>query len=247
MKATLRKDNLLALSSALFLLGFLMVDLFRTSLASFNVAVNAWAASINSNFFNAPARLISVGFDTIALLAATVVIAAVLFGLHHRRYSILLLGAMAGDALIVDISKILIASSRPINEIIPETNFSFPSGHVTGTIVFFGILVYISWKELESTKVRYSIGVSYFLLVVLVGFDRIYLNVHWLSDVIGAVFLGAFWLTFCIFLFNRLMSMQVIAQYLEKTGSHALKQPNFAFSSETQHAAQSTKKGNRRI
>src|SRR5512136_2632127 len=98
MKAKLGKDTLLALCSTLFLLGFLLVDLFRTSFASVNSAVNSWAASINSNFFSASAILISIGFDTTALLAATVVIAVVLFGLHHRRYSILLLSAMAGDA-----------------------------------------------------------------------------------------------------------------------------------------------------
>jgi len=210
MKVKLGKDTLIGFGSILSLICFLMVTFFKQSFTIIDYAVNSWSSSINSNFFIVPARLISVGFDIAVLFVVTIAVAAVLFILHYRRYSILLLGAMTGDALIVDFCKTLIASTRPINQIIPLTNFSFPSGHVMGVIVFFGIIVFIVWREWESFKVKFAVGTLFIFLVCLVGFDRLYLNVHWLSDVIGAVFLGFFWLTFCIFVFDYLKSKIVI-------------------------------------
>ena len=44
----------------------------------------------------------------------------------------------------------------------------------------------------------------YVSVVGVVGFDRIYLNVHWFSDVLGALFLGAFWVAFCVWMFKSL-------------------------------------------
>jgi undecaprenyl-diphosphatase len=112
---------------------------------------------------------------------------------------------MAGDALLVDVCKTIIASPRPLNEIIVETNFSFPSGHVTSTVVLFGVFTYLAWKHWKTTKTKILTGAFYVLVTAIVSFDRIYLNVHWLSDVVGGVFLGVFWLSFCIYLFNRLI------------------------------------------
>lgn len=122
---------------------------------------------------------------------------------------------MAGTAILVDVSKTLIANPRPLNHIIFETSFSFPSGHTTSTVVLVGIFTYIAWKHWKNIKWRVLTGITYVSAVVLVGFDRIYLNVHWLSDVVGAVFLGAFWLAFTIYIFNRLIFSDRIKQFLK--------------------------------
>jgi undecaprenyl-diphosphatase len=115
---------------------------------------------------------------------------------------------MCIDALLVVAGKELFQSIRPTNMLIPETGYSFPSGHVTGSVVFFGVLTYLAWKHWESKKVKAATSGFYVALVVLVGFDRIYLNVHWFSDVVGAALLGAVVLTFAILVFR----------YLEDTG-----------------------------
>ncbi len=111
---------------------------------------------------------------------------------------------MAGEALLVEFLKIVIMSPRPLNGIIAVTGYSFPSGHTTSCVVFFGILTYFVWKHWNSFKIKASTAGLYVSLTAVVAFDRIYLNVHWFSDIIGAVFLGAFWLAFSIFLFKNL-------------------------------------------
>jgi undecaprenyl-diphosphatase len=191
-----------ALASLLFLVCFLFVAYFRSTFNSINLDVNSWTAAFNMGFFTETAKLISVGFDTAPLLAASLVTAFFLFILHYRRYSILLLSAMAGDALLVELFKIIIASPRPLNGIIVETGYSFPSGHTTSSVVFFGILVYIAWRQWKNMNVKLLAVGLYVSEVGVVGFDRIYLNVHWFCDVLGALFLGAFWVAFCIWIFK---------------------------------------------
>jgi undecaprenyl-diphosphatase len=179
------------------------------------LSVNLWAASVNNGFFTFPAKLISTVFDTLSLTIVSLVLATVFFFYHRKRYSFLLLGAMAGDAVLVAICKALIGSPRPLNEIINETNFSFPSGHVTGAVVLLGVLIFVAWKHWKTMKARVLTGAIYFSITAVVGFDRIYLNVHWLSDVIGGVLLGAFWLLLAIYLFNRLMAADKIKRFLK--------------------------------
>lgn len=194
-----KKEAVIAL---LFLVCFLFIAYFRSTFYSINLDVNSWTATFNMGFFTETAKLVSVGFDTVPLLAASLVTAFFLFILHYRRYSILLLGAMAGDALLVEFFKIIIASPRPLNGIIVETGYSFPSGHTTSSVVFFGILVYVAWRQWRNMNAKVIAIGLYISEVGVVGFDRIYLNVHWFSDVLGALFLGAFWVAFCVWMFK---------------------------------------------
>ena len=195
----------LLIFSILFLACFLLVTLFRGSFATVNLEVNMWAASIHADSFTVLAKGVSFALDATVLGAASVLLAVILFIKRNGRYGVLLLGAMAGDVLLVQTCKTLIASPRPINEILAETGYSFPSGHVTGSVVFFGVLTYFAWTHWRSAKVKASTAGLYVAIVAIIGFDRIYLNVHWFSDITGAVFLGVFWLIFSILVFKNLL------------------------------------------
>jgi undecaprenyl-diphosphatase len=192
------------LFSLLFLVCFLLVAYFKEAFNPINSIVNIWSASFNAGSFTLTAKIISVVFDTTALVVLSVILAILLFVLHRRRYGVLLLGAMAGDALLVTFFKMVIMSPRPLNGIIVESGYSFPSGHTTSCVIFFGILTYFVWKHWSSFKIKASTAGLYVSLTAVVGFDRIYLNVHWFSDIVGAVLLGAFWLTLNIFLFKTI-------------------------------------------
>jgi len=181
----------------------LLVALFRSSFATVNLEVNMWAASIHVDSVTVLAKEISFALDATVLGAASVLIAVILFIKRRGRYGVLLLGAMAGDVLLVQMCKTVMASPRPLNEILAETGYSFPSGHVTGSVVFFGVLTYFAWTHWSSAQVKVSTAGLYVAMVAIAGFDRIYLNVHWLSDIMGAVFLGVFWLLFSILVFKN--------------------------------------------
>ncbi len=188
--------------SVILLVCFIVVAFSRTDFSVLNLKINLWAASVNSGPFTQVAIGISYSFDTLSFLAISIGTAAVFLVKKHWRYGLLLLGAMGGDTVLVSISKALIMSPRPSNEVLPSTDFSFPSGHVTGAVVFFGIITYYIWRHRSSITAKTASVTFYLGVTSLVGFDRVYLNVHWLSDVIGSVFLGGSWLLFCIFLFE---------------------------------------------
>jgi undecaprenyl-diphosphatase len=141
-------------------------------------------------------------FDTYVLLASSLALSILFFYKKYRKGSLIFLGGMVGTTLSLLMSKMLILSPRPPNGLITETGYSFPSGHITSGIVFFGLLTYFAWHIWNSSKTRrFSVLLS-LITITFVGFDRIYLNVHWVSDVLGGCLLGTFWLMISILILN---------------------------------------------
>lgn len=210
------RQRKILLFSVLFLICFLLVASFRSSFYTANLSINLWSASVNTGFFTLTAQTISIVFDTVALAIMSFVAAVFLFVLHYRRYGFLLLGAMAGDTLLVALFKTVIMSPRPSNGLIVVSGYSFPSGHVTSSVVFFGVLTYFVWKNWDTAKVKTLTGGLYVSITAVVGFDRIYLNVHWFSDILGSIFLGAFWVTLCILVFKYLVLSGKIQRFLSQ-------------------------------
>ncbi len=195
-----QRARLIVSSSALF--GFLLLTFSRSSFTSIDNSGNSWATTVQNNSFTGVAVVISIVFDTNVLLALSLAAAALFFYKKFRKHSLVFLGAMAGNALLVLISKTLVLSPRPADGLITETGYSFPSGHVTGGIVFFGLLTHFAWHIWNSSKGKKASITLSLAIIAIVGFDRIYLNVHWFSDVLGGCFLGTFWLTLSILVFN---------------------------------------------
>ncbi len=187
-----------------FLLGFLFVTLFRTSFHSVDFSVNFWIPAIQSGTLTFLAKGVALIFDTTSLVIISLVISGVLFLKNYKAQGLLLLGAMGGDSLIVTAIKTLDHVSRPTNGIMADSGFSYPSGHSAGCIVFGGVLAYFAWQHWQSTRSRALISVGMGAVVGVVGFDRLYLNVHWVSDVLGGWLFGAFWLVFVVLVFRQL-------------------------------------------
>jgi undecaprenyl-diphosphatase len=198
----LQNQKTLLFVCLLFLASFLLVAQLKNSFIRIDLQANSWAMSIQTDSFNAIAVIIAYVFDTTSLIAISLILAVYLFYRNYRQYSALLLAAMGGDALIVSIAKTLVHSPRPLNGLVYDTGFSFPSGHTTASIVFCGLLTYLAWQHWKSPKAKtVSITLSITITSIVV-FDRIYLNVHWFSDVVGGCLLGLFWLTFSLWAFG---------------------------------------------
>jgi undecaprenyl-diphosphatase len=198
-----KTESTLFAACLFFLLGFLLLTLFRTSFHSIDSTVNLWIPSIQSELLTFFAEGIAIIFDTTSLVVISLVISGVLFLKNYKAQGLLLLGAMGGNALIVSVLKAIEHVTRPTNRILFDTGFSYPSGHSASCVVFGGMLAYFAWRHWQSMHSRASIGVGLSAMVGVVGFDRVYLNVHWLSDVFGGWLFGAFWLWFVILLFRQ--------------------------------------------
>lgn len=200
-KSTQQMLLLVSLSS---LTMFLFVTLSKSSFATFDENVSSWATSIQTEFFTPVAEAIDFAASTPALFAATLSVAAALFYKSYRRYSVLFMGSMLGNAIVVAAIKVNIQSVRPFDELPFERGFSFPSGHTTGSVVFWGLLLWFAWKHLRNPNVKVFTTLFSVFVMSVVGFDRIYLNVHWFSDVLGGYILGVLWLSISILVFQYL-------------------------------------------
>ncbi len=110
-----------------------------------------------------------------------------------------------GGFLINYIMKLSFHRLRPPHPLIgPLNNFSFPSGHATSAFIFYGLLTYLIWKSDIAKLYKYLIGSVLILFSLLIGFSRIYLRVHYPSDVLAGFCIGFACLILTIWLFERL-------------------------------------------
>ena len=109
------------------------------------------------------------------------------------------------SSLVTYLLKELFRRARPADPLIdPLHNYSFPSGHASSGFIFWGLLAYLIWKSKISLTYKYIISGFFILFALLIGFSRIYLRIHYASDVIAGFCVGFAWLAFSIWILERL-------------------------------------------
>ena len=99
--------------------------------------------------------------------------------------------------------KLLFAKARPSlwPLITSEPTYSFPSGHTLGSTVLYGLVTHLLIRRYPNWQV--AIGGAAAVLLAAIGFSRLYLGVHWPTDVAGGYAIGGLWLAGCIALFQK--------------------------------------------
>ena len=96
---------------------------------------------------------------------------------------------------------------RPADSLVPGiTNFSFPSGHAFMSVAFYGLLI---WMTIGYTtnKWRQRLAIFFLLLLILtIGFSRIYLRVHYTTDVLAGLGAGTAWVITCLWIIHKIQS-----------------------------------------
>lgn len=129
----------------------------------------------------------------------------VLLLIINKKYLFIppLISVVAGAELLVYGLKINFSRPRPTSAIISLADFSFPSGHATIAVTFYGFLLYFSLKFFKSWK-KYFLVALFGSLIILIGLSRLYLGVHYFSDVLAGYLIGsAFLLAGIVFLENK--------------------------------------------
>lgn len=122
---------------------------------------------------------------------------------QRQRWAAMIQAIACTGALILNQGmKQIFARPRPElwTPLIHETSYGFPSGHALGTLVLYGFLAYLLAQRYPSRSLLiYGITA---ITVVLIGFSRLYLGVHYFSDVAAGFVVGFLWLMLCITLLN---------------------------------------------
>ncbi len=133
-------------------------------------------------------------------MVVTIFISTIVWLGMKRRYTdgIRFIIACAGGVILNQVMKLFFAKPRPElwTRLISETSFSFPSGHAVGSMVVYGFIAYILAREFPIYR-RYIYAVAS-ILIIVIGFSRLYLGVHYPTDIIAGYGVGILWLTTCL-------------------------------------------------
>jgi len=176
-----------------------LTDMINLILAS-DITINHWLTLLRSDYYTR-IFLNVTALGNSQIIIGLLIIASLLFWLFNKKAFIApLLIAVAGSNLISDLSKLFFQRPRPLNPVYWETTFSFPSGHATAAMACYGFLMYFCFKNIKRSLDRNIFMASGLFLIIAIGFSRLYLGVHYLSDVIAGYLLGGLWLTLGIIL-----------------------------------------------
>jgi len=187
--------GLLAAAGCLWLFGGIAEDIVNSDpLVSFDLAVASTlhdlATPALTTFFVFVTALGSL--ETIALVS---LVGAVGFGVRRQWLHLTTwLVAVAGSAALNQLLKALFERPRPYFEhpLMLETSYSFPSGQAMESLVLYGMVTYFGVLAVSTWRTRTAIVFGAALLVLLIGFSRMYLGVHYFSDVVAGYAAGAY-------------------------------------------------------
>jgi undecaprenyl-diphosphatase len=131
---------------------------------------------------------------------------------NYRCLSYLTAVTATGSLLLGWLLKIVFHRSRPIEHLVKGAGgYSFPSGHALGGFIFSSIIIYLLWKSRLRFYTKFLLTVLIFLFGLFIGLSRIYLHVHYATDVIGSFMIAIWWMSLIHILF-RLQFRKNISQ-----------------------------------
>lgn len=147
----------------------------------------------------------------LTVIAITLLAAAVLAWTRRWYRLVFLLLATVGGEVVNILIKKAVHRHRPFFEdpILTLTSFSFPSGHAMGSTLLYGALAAIMIWPMRQWRWRVATVGAVALLVATICFSRVYLGVHYLSDVVAGCLAGVVWLVSCLMAVDALRHRQL--------------------------------------
>lgn len=167
---------------------------------AFDHALLAWiGARRNPAFESVMLELTALGTGTVVMMI--VAVAALFLWLNQHKHSALLLLIASGGALLLN-NLLKAGFGRPRPDVIPwathATFYSFPSGHAMSSTVVYSTVAYLAARLQRTHRARIAVMATALIIILLIGVSRLYLGVHYPSDVIAGMVIGLAWAGFCM-------------------------------------------------
>jgi undecaprenyl-diphosphatase len=156
-----------------------------------DLIVQTWIDTIQYSSLTQFFEWISVIADPLPMLLLSAVLIVALVVQRDWKETLVADIALLGGLGIHYLLKILIGRIRPEGAELIETTPSFPSGHSTMSVIFFALLIFYVLPDLKNKALRKGLQFLSIILMILIPFSRIYLGLHWFSDVLAGIILGA--------------------------------------------------------
>jgi membrane-associated phospholipid phosphatase len=190
----LKKHYLLIISSICLIVVLGIIEdiysneIMKTDTICYNLFVNNMRSDSMTSFMK-----IITNIGSASVLIGIAVLSFII--LKNKKYAISITSNLMLITLLNQILKYVVQRPRPDGyRLIYESGYSFPSGHSMISMAFYGYLIYLSFKLIKSEKSKWIISILLGLLILLIGISRIYLGVHYASDVISGFLISILYL-----------------------------------------------------
>ena len=177
-----KKIVILVISLSVFI--FLLINVLCNNISDFDTSIYNAMMSFKSDYMTFIMKTITRFGDAEIFILITVIC---LIFIRNKKIGGSIVINLASVALMNHVLKKIIQRPRPPLEfrMVEESSFSFPSGHAMASMAFYGLIIYFINKNMKNNKLKKVICIILSILIFLIGMSRIYLGVHYASDVIA--------------------------------------------------------------
>jgi len=201
------KKNLKWVVLFICLVGFLALteDVFNKEIMQGDIiGYKMISTFLISDFVTPIAKFITNFGGAIFLSIATI---ALLLLIKNKKIGLSIFSNIVIITILNQLLKRILRRPRPTEfRIVEETGYSFPSGHSMVSMAFYGYLIYLVYRYIKNKYIKWSLIVLLSILICLIGISRIYLGVHYTSDVLGGFLLSISYLVVYISLIKKILS-----------------------------------------
>jgi undecaprenyl-diphosphatase len=193
------KKNIWLTVLSLFAFGIFLVIFFNVLNEGYILVIDGWV-SINITVLQTEELTKKVIFLTNlnGVIASTIIFVGMMAFFWYKKWYRdfwFFIFSFGGATLLFNIVKFSIERARPDARLIEAFGYSFPSGHSTTSMTLALAFYFIFVKRVYSESLRIALLLACIVWPLMIASSRVYLNVHWFSDVVAGLILGLFWVT----------------------------------------------------
>jgi len=193
-------------TAALLAFIFIAEMIFKKNKSGFDTAVFEFLDGYVSNIHTDIMQVFTfLGTHTFLIPANILLIAYFLFIKKHRWYSIKVPVVATTSLVLLFSLKYIFQRSRPLTPLLEQARgYSFPSGHALMSFTFYGLLIYIVFQSIKSIWLKWVGIIALAVLILAIGVSRVYLRVHYASDVLAGYCIGCMWLLLSLWVLGKI-------------------------------------------
>ncbi len=188
----LKNKKILIPLGVLFLLFIILTVLVCTNtIEPLDNAASSFIISIRSPELTNTMNIITNISGSYALIVFTTLFIILI---KKKKYPLAITINLIAVFITSQLAKAIVERDRPLDMLVSAPGYSYPSGHSMVGLAYFSFLSYLVIKYIPNKIVKIILPIVFTITILLVGFSRIYLGVHYLSDVLAGFLLGAIYL-----------------------------------------------------